>query len=90
MSEKVGSISVPKADYLRLFESALDGHDDMLVICETCGAWLDRNDPATATTDDYTGCWKMATGQERYTHLCRSDRGATLEVCRTTPKDGER
>lgn len=78
------TITVPKSDYLRLFESATDGHDDTLVICETCGAWLDISDPATATTADYTGCWKMATGRDRDSHLCRSSRGVTIEECRLT------
>lgn len=76
------TVTVSAADYLRLYESALDGHDDTLVVCETCGAWLDISDPATATTDDYTGCWKMATGRALDEHLCRSHRGAILDAAR--------
>lgn len=83
---EAGFVCVPAADYSRLYESALDGHDDTLVICETCVAWLDISDQVTATTDDYTGCWKMATRRDRDNHLCRSDRGATLEHARSFHK----
>lgn len=52
------NITIPLADYKRLLEAAES--DDMIVRCETCGAWLDLDDPATAFLDDYTGCWKTA------------------------------
>lgn len=61
------TITIPLSDYKRLLEAA-EG-DDMIVKCETCGAWLDRDDP-----DDFTGCWKMATRDEKHTHLCKSYR----------------
>lgn len=65
-------ITIPLADYKRLLLAS--EADDMIVRCETCGAWLDRADPATATTDDYTGCWKVATRDGRHDHLCKSYR----------------
>ena len=71
-AEGVACVVVPVADYRRLLEGAES--DDMIVHCETCGAWLDRDDEACASTDDYTGCWKVATRRERDAHLCRSYR----------------
>ncbi len=59
-------------DYQRLL--LLVEFDDMLVICKTCGAWLDRDDPATATMDDYNGCWKVAAGED--SDRCKSYRAA--------------
>ena len=59
-------------DYKRLLAAA--EADDMIVWCETCGAWLDRDDPATCTADDFTGCWKVATRRAEHDHLCRSYR----------------
>lgn len=59
-------------DYDRLLMGAET--DDMLVECERCGAWLDREDEAVASTDDYTGCWKSATGRPKDEHLCRAYR----------------
>lgn len=52
--------------------------DDTLTWCETCGAWLEIDDEARATAGDYTGCWKIATDDPRWDHLCRSDRGAMI------------
>lgn len=59
-------------DYDRLLIAA-EG-DDMLLWCETCGAWIDRDDPAAAHTEDFDGCWKAATRREQDSHLCRSYR----------------
>lgn len=66
------TITIPLADYKRLLDAAAD--DDMLAWCEVCGAWIDRNDEAYATTDEFTGCWKVATRRKRDEHLCRSYR----------------
>jgi hypothetical protein len=66
------------ADYARLIEAA-EG-DDMIVHCKTCGAWFDRDDPACATTEDFTGCWAAATGGKHDTKNCRRDR-----VCEVKP-----
>ena len=66
------TVTIPLADYKRLLE-ALEG-DDMIVRCETCGAWLDRDEEACAITDDFTGCWKAATHSAKYDHLCKSYR----------------
>jgi hypothetical protein len=67
-----GAIEVPIADYKRLLEATES--DDMIVRCEVCGAWLDRDDPATATLDDFTGCWKAASHRAKDSDLCRSYR----------------
>lgn len=64
------TVTIPRSDYERLLKAAES--DDMIVICETCGAWLDRDDPATATTDDYIGCWKVAAGED--SDRCKSYR----------------
>ena len=56
-------------DYNRLLIAA-EG-DDCLDWCEVCGAWIDVNDPARATTEDFRGCWKAATGKD---DDCRSYR----------------
>lgn len=61
-----------EAEYERLIKAAES--DDMLAWCEVCGAWLDRNDPACATTEDFEGCWKAATRDPQHDHLCRSHR----------------
>ena len=66
------SVTIPLADYKRLLEAAIA--DDMIVWCETCGAWLDREDPACASTEDFTGCWKAATRRAEDTPLCLSYR----------------
>lgn len=65
-------VTMPLDDYKRLL-LASEG-DDMIVKCETCGAWLDRDDPATAVTEDFTGCWKAATRDGDHDHLCKSYR----------------
>lgn len=66
------TITIPLSDYRRLLQ--LVGFDDMIIICETCGAWLDRDDPACAPADDYQGCWKVASKRPQDNHLCRSYR----------------
>lgn len=66
------TVTIPKADYERLVQAA--EADDMIAFCETCGAWIDRNDPAYCTSDDFTGCWKAATLDSKYDYLCRSYR----------------
>lgn len=65
-------VIVMMEDYETLLEHAKISEN--IVECETCGAWLDRNDPAVATTDDYTGCWKVAAGQPDNGNNCRSYR----------------
>jgi hypothetical protein len=65
-------IAVPRGDYQRLLLAA--EADGMIVRCEVCGAWLDRDDPACAVLDDFTGCWKAATLDPANDHLCRSYR----------------
>jgi len=67
-----GVIEITVSDYKRLLAAA--ECDDMIVWCETCKAWLDRDDPATCTADDFTGCWKVATHRAQEAHLCRSYR----------------
>ena len=71
------TVTIPLADYNRLLECA--EMDDMIVWCETCGAWIDRNDDACATSDDFNGCWKAATCDSKYDHLCRSYRATVRE-----------
>jgi hypothetical protein len=71
------SITIPVADYRRLLEAA--EADDMIVTCEVCGAWLDRADPTTATTDDFVACWKAATCDPRYATECKSYRAIENE-----------
>lgn len=67
-----GYVLLTEEEHTRLVESA--SLDDMLVICEVCGAWLHRDDPACAAVDDFHGCWKMATDDPRYANECRSHR----------------
>lgn len=63
------AITIPLADYKRLLRAA--ECDDMIIFCEVCGAWLDRDDPATATVQDFSGCWKAATRDSKYDEQCR-------------------
>src|SRR5690606_8095516 len=65
-------VTISRADYLRLIEASES--DDCIVHCTTCGAWLDTADAATATIEDFNGCWKAATGDPRYDQDCRSYR----------------
>ena len=67
----VTCIVVPVADYDRLLLAA--EADDTLRYCESCGAWMDIQDPYLCSTDDFTGCWKAAAGQ-KYERECRSYR----------------
>lgn len=66
------TVTIPKADYERLLYAMQNDPD--VVWCEVCGAWLDINDEARATADDFTGCWKAATHDSKHDHLCRSYR----------------
>jgi hypothetical protein len=66
------TFTLPKSDYELLISSAQA--DDMIVECETCGAWLHRSEDACASTEDYTGCWKAATRDAAWDHLCKSYR----------------
>lgn len=70
------TVTIPLADYDRLLQ--LVELDDTLVTCHVCGAWLDRDDPATATVEDFNGCWKVASGQGD-DKLCRSYRATVRE-----------
>jgi hypothetical protein len=56
--------------------------DCSLTWCDTCGAWMEHDDEALARTEDYTGCWKIATGRTRDNHLCRSWRGTLIDEVR--------
>lgn len=68
-----GYMLLTVAEYRRLLIAA-EG-DGSLMWCETCGAWMDIEDPAAGSiVSDYRGCWKMATGREKDAHLCRSAR----------------
>lgn len=75
MTDKT-TITIPIEDYRRLLDAS--EADDTIVRCETCSAWLDHEE--AAITDDFTGCWKAATGRSEYDHLCKSyralDRGS--------------
>jgi hypothetical protein len=71
------TVTIPLADYERLLDAA--SGDDMIVYCETCGAWLDRADPGTATTEAFTGCWKAATRDSKYDKTCKSYRATVRE-----------
>jgi hypothetical protein len=64
--------TLPLEDYRRLLLAA--EADDMIVKCETCGAWLDLAEPACAAIADFTGCWKAATRDGAHDHLCKSYR----------------
>lgn len=67
-----GHIVVPAADYQTLVEHAKISEN--IIECETCGAWLTRDDEATASTEDYHGCWKVAAGEDDNGKNCRSYR----------------
>jgi hypothetical protein len=66
------TISLPLADYRRLIAAA--GLDDTLLWCERCGAWIDHEDPAYLSTEDFRGCVWAATQRAQDKHLCRSHR----------------
>lgn len=73
-----GFITIPLADYERLLISTET--DDMIIHCENCGSWIDREDPACAHIEDFSGCWRAATCDE--SDRCRSDRAHNLEAAR--------
>jgi hypothetical protein len=77
-------VTIPLADYERLLVAA--EMDDMIVWCETCGAWMDRDDEVCAPVQDFTGCWKAATHDSKYDHLCKSYRATVKEF---QPGEGE-
>lgn len=78
------TVTIPLSDYKRLLECAES--DDMIIWCETCGGWIDRDDEAYATTDGFNGCWKAATCDSKYDHLCRSYRATIVEQPNSTVK----
>ena len=67
------TVTIPRADYERLLAAAECDRD--LAWCEACGAWLEHDDPARATMEDFEGCWYAATCREKDKHLCRQHRG---------------
>lgn len=71
------TVTIPLSDYKRLLESAES--DEMIVWCEVCGAWLDLNEPARATVDDFSGCWKVASDLPRDQAICKSYRAIIME-----------
>jgi hypothetical protein len=75
-----GEIAV-RAEDLQSMLTAMEA-DDTVRWCEICGAWLAYDDEALATTEYFTGCWKAATGDSRYDHLCRSWRGTMIDEVR--------
>lgn len=82
------SVTMPLSDYKALLEAALC--DDMIVWCEACGAWLHRQDPFCATTDDFTGCWKAATGEGDQCRSYRAHSAEEAEVKSAMPSDEHR
>jgi len=74
-------VTISRADYLELL--GLLELDDTFRTCENCGAWLKDGDEALASTDDYTACWKAASGRDRDERLCRSYR--VSEIAAPTP-----
>ena len=74
---KEPTVTIPLADYERLLQCAES--DDMIVTCEVCGAWMDLDDPACASTDEFTGCWKIASDRPKDQALCRSYRATVRE-----------
>ena len=68
------TVTIPLEDYARLI--ALAECNDMMVKCETCGAWLDRDEEACVVTEEFQGCWKAAT---RSGELCKSYRATVME-----------
>jgi hypothetical protein len=79
-------VTIPLADYDRLLQ--LVELDDMLITCEVCGAWIDRDDPACATVEDFEGCWKVA-GNRGDEKLCRSYRATVREKVAPTTAGAE-
>ena len=77
------TVTIPLSDYERLLEAA--EADEMIVSCETCGAWLCRDEEACCSADDFTGCWKAATHDAKFDHLCRSYRATVREFPKCNP-----
>lgn len=69
---KGGAVTLTEAEYKRLLEAA--ECDDMIGWCESCNAWIDKNDEAWIQTDDYRGCVYAGSLDERYRQLCRRSR----------------
>jgi hypothetical protein len=67
------TVTIPRTDYDRLV-SGLEWDPD-IIWCEMCGAWLEHDDRARATADDFRGCWYALTCREKDKHLCRQHRG---------------
>lgn len=79
-------IAVRAAD-LRSMLNAMEA-DETLHWCETCGAWIEIDNPALATAEDFTGCWKIATvGHPDWNHLCVSWRGALIDELKLHEKE---
>jgi hypothetical protein len=55
-------ITITMDEYKRLLEST--ELDDMIVRCEKCGAWIDKDEPAYFGTDgeEVVGCCRYVTG----------------------------
>ena len=70
LSPSTDTVRVPVSDFRRMWE-ALET-DETIKWCETCGAWL--TDEEAASTEDYTGCWKIATGGKHNAENCKSYR----------------
>ena len=62
------TVTLSDDDYQRLLLAAQS--DDMIVFCEICGSWMDRDDPRAATTDEFTGCWFAAICDPKYADDC--------------------
>lgn len=70
-NERGMSVTLSDEDYLRLLSAAET--DDMIVWCERCGAWLDRDDPRAATVGDVEGCWFSCTLLDEHKSTCVRD-----------------
>lgn len=68
------TVTIPAADYHRLILAS--ECDDEIVRCQTCGAWLTRDE--AANVEDFTGCWKVAM-EDGDESTCRSYRAIVLE-----------
>lgn len=64
----MATITLSHQEYDLLLNAA-EG-DDMIVRCQVCDAWLNRDEPACAALEDFTGCWKMATRLPEHEGLC--------------------
>lgn len=76
-----------RAEDLRSMLTAMDA-DETLHWCSTCGAWIECDSPALATTEDFVGCWKIATGGDaKWNHLCVSQRGTMIDELKLIERD---